>query len=75
MIANAQRRAGQAQTLSPSTPVVIAAVAVAWFATGLAGLAVGLLIGVIWPLVATVFAGHLQQELSRAVGQRVSAGS
>jgi hypothetical protein len=75
MIADAQRRAGQAQTLSPSATVVIAAGAVAWFATALAGLSVWVLIGVLWPLVAMVFVGFMQQELSRALGQRVPPGS
>jgi hypothetical protein len=36
---------------------------------------VWVLIGVLWPLVAMVFAGHLQRELNRAIGQRVRAGS
>lgn len=79
MIAEAQRRAGQADVLSPSAPVAIAAVAaagaVAWVATALAGLPVWFLIGVIWPLIAMVSAGYMQRELNRAVGQRVPARS
>lgn len=48
---------GAGADAEPVHSVVIAAVAVAWFATGLAGFAVGLLIGMIWPLIAMVFAG------------------
>jgi hypothetical protein len=70
MISAAERCAGMASTVNASAAVTIAAVAavgaVAWVATSLAALSVGIFIGMAWALIAMVFVGYLQRELNRA---------
>ncbi len=78
MIAETERGAGLISALTPPAAVAIAARAgagaVAWVATSLPGLSAGLLIGILWPLIVMVFAGYVQRELNRAIGQRAPAG-
>jgi hypothetical protein len=72
MIGAAERHAGMTSTVNPSLAVTIAAVAaagaVAWVATSLAALSVGIFIGMAWAVIAMVLVGYLQRGLNRAAG-------
>ena len=73
MVAAAQREAATRRVLSVPASLGLVAVAlaglVAWFATtAAAGLTGGMLLGVIWPLVAMGFIGYVQAAFNEAVG-------